>query len=150
MEDKLKEIVGKKVQTGNFIAEVKDDYSVEIRDVSGSFKLVYGKATYAWSAIIYLISEDEAALENLIKIIIYPTVMRIHEVDSEFLEDILKMHNNLNERLIAEREKEHREEDDIEALSFEEALYAAYHEEFEAEMKESANEEENVESDEKE
>lgn len=101
------EIVARLVDTkrefGSFSLEFTGTLDVKITAISGwSVTYPYGNETWVILANWADRWDDESikSIENFIKVLVYPTSVRLLDVDEEYLNDILRAHINLTSRTI--------------------------------------------------
>lgn len=103
MKDKKKELSGTKATFGGFEVEVDDKLNICIAHENG-WMVRYPAHTPAWSVISSWLlewsdEESREAFRMFISSIVYVTSMRLHDIDSQYLEGFIKLHGDLNNRI---------------------------------------------------
>lgn len=103
---KIEEIAGLKREMGPFSIEVqKDDLSIVMRASSGWMVSVppLTETWAVWCEMLRSWNEDAQRVINLmVKGVVFPCAMRLIDVDSEYIADIMTAHEKLTERKIKE------------------------------------------------
>jgi len=86
---------------GAFAARFDDELNIIVESSSGwMVKYPFGNETWAILSN-WLDRWDEAAqksVERFVKVVVFPSSVRLSDIDGEYLEDILMAHSNLNDR----------------------------------------------------
>lgn len=94
---------GKRREFGQFYIAMNDDLSIEIGNVNG-WKIVYDAMTETWvvlSAWLYEWDSNPKAKESVdgfVKAVIFPTSVRLSDIDKQYVDDIVSAHFSLAER----------------------------------------------------
>lgn len=101
----LDELAGLKREMGPFCAEIKkEDLSIELKASSGWIVNI-PPLTETWAIWAELLKTwDESAqrvVNYIVKGVIFPCVMRLTDIDNEYIADILTAHERLTERRLA-------------------------------------------------
>ena len=103
-ETAAQDLIGLRVDFGGFVAEVAEDLSLYVSDTSGLWHVCYSYGCDAWDVLTYWminwhVKYNVAAMENFIKLIVYPVSLRIADIDETYLEDIVGAQSRLNDRI---------------------------------------------------
>lgn len=115
-EVQASELAGLRVEFGGFVAEVDKDMSLYVYDTSGMWHICYSYGCDAWDVLTYWMlnwhdKTSIAAMENFIKLVVYPVSLRIADIDAGYISDIVDAQASLNER-VAGRVSGEEEEDE--------------------------------------
>lgn len=103
-ETAARDLIGLRVDFGGFVAEVSEDLSLYVSDTSGLWHVCYSYGCDAWDVLTYWminwhVKHSMAAMENFIKLIVFPVSLRIADIDETYLEDIVGAQSRLNDRI---------------------------------------------------
>lgn len=100
---------GLKISFGGFEAEVMDDLSLKISTSTG-WALTYPLMSESWGIMTYWMNnwdEEECrnCMENFVKMIVYPISLRLSDIDVEYLQGLMEVQKDLNDRIAARQEE---------------------------------------------
>lgn len=99
----MSSLVGVKRVFGNFSANITEEGEVEVSSVNG-WKICYPAFTETWAVLANWIDKwddtSKESFENFIKVIVFPTSMRLIDMDEDYIKDIVTAHINLTDRII--------------------------------------------------
>ena len=92
---------GTKREFGSFTASVDDDLDIHVRAKYG-WEIIYPKGNEMWTYLLYWIDtwdeSAQSAIDAFFKGIVFPTAVRLGDIDEEYMRDIVSAHNNLTLR----------------------------------------------------
>lgn len=95
-------VKGLKREFGDFVAEFTEDGDIVIGNIGG-WQVVYPVLTASWIPLsAWLTKWDEESAKtvfNFINGVVYPTSVRLANIDGQYVEDIYNAHLALNERV---------------------------------------------------
>ena len=106
---RLEEFVGlidsskdKTVDTGAFRFGFEKSYDVYVKSVGG-WKTVWPSGSEAWMILSrWILADDIESLGTFIKLVVFPTSVRISDIDRKYLDDIVMAHSSLSQRKTTE------------------------------------------------
>lgn len=107
MDEYVTTVVGITREFGSFKAAVNDDLSIVIVSASG-WAVVYPSMSETWAILLDWLKEwtEEYArnMEIFVKILAFPTSVRISDIDEQYIEDIVRAHDSLTDRNASKQE----------------------------------------------
>lgn len=99
MTEFYRNLRGRHIEMGGFTIDITDEMDVVFSALSGVFSVRYGAGTLSWGMLVGFIGDNNMKpVENFIKGVVFPTVMRFYDIDAQYLNDIYKAHESLSAR----------------------------------------------------
>lgn len=107
--DYIKTVMGIVRKFGPFTLSIEDDLTLSIVSDTG-WAIVIPRMTDIWSILIdwaRIWDEDsQRNVEVYVKLLAYPTSMRLPDIDEEYVNDIIRAHESLTERNMSRKNNE--------------------------------------------
>lgn len=111
----IERIKGVKREFGNFAAHIDEELNIHVMTRHG-WEIIYPKGNEVWMYLLYWIDKwDEdakGAIEAFFMGIVFPTAVRLGDIDEEYMRDIVSAHNNQTLRNTSNGVPKYDEEDD--------------------------------------
>lgn len=104
---------------GSFTASIDDELNIHVRAKHG-WEIIYPKGNEIWTYLLYWLDTwnegAQSAIEAFFSGLVFPTAVRLGDIDEDYMRDIVSAHNNLTlrnlDRGVPKYEEDADEEDE--------------------------------------
>ena len=101
----LESVRGIRREFGSFAAYVDENMDLVVCAKSG-WRTVYPSGTETWAVLCSWLAdwdnkEARDAIYNFVHVLLFPTSVRVLHIDGRYIEDIVRAHSELTERMVA-------------------------------------------------